>query len=67
MHLFSMEQSIIPLVTSRGDGDDFKGELRDLFVIKKFSYILVFIQEGILFLSYYSLYLCQHGLKEFTY
>ena len=62
-----MEQSIIPLVTSRGGGDDFKGELRDPFVIKKFLYILVFIPEGILSLSYYSLYLCQHGLKDFTY
>ena len=46
-----MEQSIIPLVTSRGDGDDFKGELRDPFVIKKFLYILVFIRVGILSLS----------------
>ena len=62
-----MEQSIISLVTSRGDGDVFKGELRDPFLIKKFSYILVFVQEGILSLSYYSLYLCQHGLKDFTY
>ena len=52
---------------SRGDGDDFKGELRDPFVIKKFLYILVFIREGILSLSYYSLYLCQHGLKDFTF
>lgn len=34
-----MEQSITPLVTSRGDGDDFKGELGDPFVIKKFLYI----------------------------
>ena len=62
-----MEKSIIPLVTSRGDGDDFKGELRDPFVIKKFLYILVFIREGILSLSHYSLYLCQHGLKDFSY
>lgn len=62
-----MEQSVIPLVTCRGDGDDFKGELGDPLVIKKFLYILVFIREGILSLSYYSLYLCQHGLKDFSY